>query len=475
MRASESGKGDRSGHWNRRCAGSDVYVLESGSPVKRGLRIALLAAAALALLELLSLAAGFLLLGAGFVTRARSERAQILGGDPAKPRQQMDFTVPETIEYYAIHPYLGFVADPTSPRSPVRDSGGSFRATNLGFFRRTPLVATEHRPEPIRVGVFGGSAAFLFSLGVGDRLENLLEADDVGASREVVVESYAIPGYKQPQQLFALEYLLLMGERLDLVVNLDGFNEVALPLTENLSQGTAAIFPRSWGHLVGMAPSPGALSSAAHLELLRQLRTGAAAVLSSPGLNRSSTSALLWHVIDGALAPRVAESEARMASSLVTAGYAARGPDTRDADHDALLADLVAIWKRSSLMMKQICAANHIAYVHALQPNQYVPDSKPLGDAERTVAYRPDKSYRSAVEKGYPLLVAAGEELKAAGVTFVDLTRAFADVAEQVYVDDCCHFNRRGNAILAEKLAPSLARALAEPGSRAAPAEMHTR
>lgn len=429
--------------------------------MRRALRIALLAAAALSLLELLSFTAGSFLLGAGFAGRARAERTSVLGGRPSDSHGTPELEVPETIEYYAIHPYLGFVADPTSPRSPVRHSDGLFVATDLGFFRRTGRAVPEHARRPIRIAVFGGSVAFLFSLGVGDQLERLLGADDAGARREVAVESYAIPGYKQPQQLFALEYLLLMGERFDLVVNLDGFNEIALPPTENLPQGTAAIYPRSWGHLVGTSPSPATLSSAAHLELLRRLRSAAAATLSSPALNWSPTGALLWYVIDGALAPRIAESESRLAqASLVDASYAARGPGTPDQDDDALLADLVALWKRSSLMMKQICEANGISYVHVLHPNQYVPGSKPLGDVERSVAYRADKSYRAVVEKGYPRLIAAGAELTAAGVGFVDLSNAFVDAPEQVYVDDCCHFNRRGNAILAEKLAPSLAHAL---------------
>jgi len=35
-------------------------------------------------------------------------------------------------------------------------------------------------------------------------------------------------GYKQPQQLLVLSYFLSIGQPFDMVMNIDGFNEVAL-------------------------------------------------------------------------------------------------------------------------------------------------------------------------------------------------------------------------------------------------------
>ena len=56
----------------------------------------------------------------------------------------------------------------------------------------------------------------------------------------------AMPGYKQPQQLLALAYLLSHGAQIDVVVNIDGFNEVALPQAENLPKGVNPFYPRAW-------------------------------------------------------------------------------------------------------------------------------------------------------------------------------------------------------------------------------------
>jgi hypothetical protein len=72
--------------------------------------------------------------------------------------------------------------------------------------------------------------------------------------------------------------------------------------------------------------------------------------------------------------------------------------------------------------------------------------------AERALAYRPDHAYRAAVEQGYPLLQAEGARLTSLGVDFHDLSRIFAGMTEPLYIDDCCHVNARGNAILGETM-----------------------
>jgi hypothetical protein len=45
-------------------------------------------------------------------------------------------------------------------------------------------------------------------------------------------------------------------------------------------------------------------------------------------------------------------------------------------------------------------------------------------------------------------------------VSFVDASGVFEGVQEQIYVDDCCHCNRRGSNLLAERIAPTLREAL---------------
>lgn len=119
---------------------------------------------------------------------------------------------------------------------------------------------------------------------------------------------------------------------------------------------------------------------------------------------------------------------------------------------------LAELWRRSSLQLSRLVEASGARYYHFLQPNQYLPGSKPMGADERTVAIIPEHPYRRAVETGYPLLQRAGAVLVKDGVRFADLTGAFSTRAEPLYFDSCCHVNARGNAILAELMSELIRR-----------------
>ena len=108
----------------------------------------------------------------------------------------------------------------------------------------------------------------------------------------------------------------------------------------------------------------------------------------------------------------------------------------------------VSVWRRSSLQMARLCESLGTPYFHFLQPNQYVPDTKPMDAAEAHVALRDDAPTRRPVESGYPALREAGAALASEGVAFHDLSGVFREVAEPVYVDDCCHLDALGNELL---------------------------
>lgn len=331
--------------------------------------------------------------------------------------------------------------------------------TDLGFYRRR-LDVPPRTKDPLRIGVFGGSVAFLFSLKADHLLERAVRASPVSDGRDVVVQSFALPGYKQPQQLFALIYALMSSQRFDVVVNVDGFNEIALPLTENVPQATAPIYPRSWALLVSSAPPLALVEQAARSVTLGDTRRLLARAFDQPVVRSSPTANLLWRASDGVLGRRLETSDAELSRwSSRQAGYRAHGPVGTRPD-DEVLADLVEVWRNGSLLMHRFCAANGIAYVHVLQPNQYVPGAKPFDEAERRIAFRDDHPYRPIVERGYPLLVEAGASLRSSGVQFDDLSLLFAGRREPLFVDDCCHFNERGNELLAARVADGVIAAL---------------
>ena len=255
----------------------------------------------------------------------------------------------------------------------------------------------------------------------------------------------------------ALNYLLVQGARLDVVVNLDGFNEVALPPSELTSNNIFPLYPRNWFHRVsGLDPeSRRALGRVFYFEDLRRLK---ARRFSRFPLGHSMIGGLLWKWTDRGLEQEIFRTSASLRDrETADGGYQAHGPRYRRVFPGKDLYQILAqTWYNASLQMHRLTAASGIEYYHFLQPNQYVANSKPLSKEELQTAWREDHMYRKGVTTGYPLLIAAGERLRQQGVAFHDLTMAFEEVPQTLYIDSCCHFNHEGYRLVAVAIADAL-------------------
>jgi hypothetical protein len=282
----------------------------------------------------------------------------------------------------------------------------------------------------------------------------------------------AVAGYEQPQSLLALSYLLSLGTHFDLVILLDGFNEVALPIRDNVFTGVFPFFPRSWGQRVAnLDLATGTRALIGELAYLNERRGAWASWLADSPLRSSSTATLLWILYDRRLESRIVE--ARVSLSERRAGepfdYLATGPRWPSSDIPALYEDLAQMWKRSALAMHALCKENDIPFFVFLQPNQYLPESKPMGPEERGVAILDQQPFAESVRVGCPLLRRAGHELRLRGIHFTDLTQVFADVREPIYIDNCCHVGKRGNEILADAMSDAIIASMREDATRRAP------
>lgn len=351
-----------------------------------------------------------------------------------------------------IHPYLGYVVTPPAP---------SFELTLdvLGFPGGGPFVR-ERTPDTVTWAVFGGSFAAGFVAHTGpEQAFAKLQTLPALAGKRLVVLSVSVAGFKQPQSLFALAYLLSLGLEIDAALLIDGFNEVALAPAENVPIGVFPFFPRAWGQRVAnlsFATEMRALIG--EIAFLARLRAETAQRLLGSPLRYSHTVLFAWRAFDRALDARLTARRLDLMSPGAQApfDYLTRGPPWPTRDAAALYGDLASVWKQGSLQMHLLCEGYGIRFHHFLQPNQYVPGSKPIGPEERVAALAPVHLYRRHVEAGYPLLRQAGRELSEAGVRFHDLTQVFADVTEPLYVDTCCHLGDRGNELLADAIASAM-------------------
>ncbi len=378
----------------------------------------------------------------------RKDRIPVAGEAPG-------FYLPALGVAEVVHPYLGFVLERTKQ---FQSSGAGIDMENLGFGPHSGTLLRDPGPEDATIAIFGGSVAANFVRnGRAQRLAERLTATEPFRGKRLRVVLAGLGGYKQPQALMALEYLLALGARIDVALLLDGFNDVVLPMHDNLPNGVFPIFPRMWDARVRDLPSQPLQVALGRLALDRERRRDLAIRFAGFPLRFSRAAELAWFFLDARLTRAIVEDEARAEALRPRGGgVIATGPERVYASEDDAVRDVVATWRRSSLQMAEAARAKGISFVHFLQPNQYVPGSKPLGEDERARAFDEQMPYRHWVEVGYPRLVEAGESLRAAGVAFHDLSRAFADVHESLYVDTCCHFRPEGYDVLMESMVPAI-------------------
>jgi hypothetical protein len=375
------------------------------------------------------------------VAAALSGRRRELGDVPAGN--------PVGSVYEVLHPYLGYVQDPTRTRT----------YSELGFPDPGVRILPKD-PNRIVIGIFGGSFAEGLSRETSDLVMGRLRASPKFAGKDIRILTLAMGGYKQPQQLLALAYLLSLGMHFDVVVSLDGLNEVALPAVDNVPKGTFPFFPRNWAVRIGSVDATMLAYERQH-DRYADLRGDLARLASGAPWRYSIAVNVAWRAADGLLVRRMVEITllaTKHRSEPASMAFSARGPAISYADEGALYDDLASMWKSASVQMHALAAANGARYLHFLQPNQYLSGSKEMGREERAAAFDEQHPYRRSVEVGYPRLREKGRELAAQGVNFVDLTMAFAGRREVLYKDACCHLHGPGYNLLAARIAEEIVR-----------------
>lgn len=416
--------------------------------IRRAVRVALVGLITLGALEATARLVFRAVRGPGAMGGLQTERARSAGPDGAA-----DAALAQGITRDAVpHPYLGTVQLP-GRADEAFVAYHSLPVDALGFIDDgDPLP--RRSPDKLIIGITGGSVAFFFSVQGVAALERELRTLPELADKRFEIRRLALGGWKQPQQLFAVQYVLALGGELDLLINLDGYNEVALYGSEIEPTGQPPIFPRGWAELVGNDFSVQRHKALGRLVGAADARAGWARITSVPPLDRSALVGVVWLVGDRALGRR--SEEALRAFRAAAAGETvAAGPKPTFSDAGARGAALADLWARSSRLLAAVSAGEHIRYFHFLQPNQYVTGAKPMSEAERRVAIDGSPAGHDAAT-GYPLLIARGAELRAAGIEFTDLTGLFKDVPEPIYVDTCCHLNAAGNERLGRAIGQAI-------------------
>ena len=376
----------------------------------------------------------------GKVTQARNRRATSTNQD--EPRR-------------LLHPYLGYVYDHT-------DHPEFFRTRYPGGISKFGFIdITGNGADPVLkrsdalliIGVLGGSVAQGTSSYLRETLTKKIAGVPGFEHKQVIFLNLALGGYKQPQQLILVNYLLSLGAEFDLLINFDGFNEIALPETENKPQHASPFYPRSWFFLVAEHDIRFLSGFVPYKAVAYCRKVVAQAVSMVPFDKRSYTINAAWAAFDRLMG--ITERGLRdYLASREPHGFHAAGPPFDYSNGDEFLyEELSWVWARSSFLLDQISKENHIAYFHFIQPNQYDEGSKEFTEEERKIAFNGRHLYGKGAQKGYPYLRQRIPFLREKGVHVYDLSMIFKDVRQTVYSDSCCHFNAWGYQHFAEVIA----------------------
>jgi len=109
----------------------------------------------------------------------------------------------------AIHPYLGWVHNP-QVAEPEEIFGKAIPVNQLGF--KDDGQAIHHRSaNRYIVGILGGSVAWHTSVAGSQIIKDRLKSHPALQGRQIELVRLATSGYKQPQQVMALNFVHVLG------------------------------------------------------------------------------------------------------------------------------------------------------------------------------------------------------------------------------------------------------------------------
>ena len=358
-----------------------------------------------------------------------------------------------------LHPYIGYTVD---AKTRVEDCESEVEED---CYERIKLP--EDKPFPKRsddyliVGVLGGSVSSGTVTAPKGYYEHALSRLPEYQGKEVILFHMASGGYKQPQQLMQLAYYIALGAEFDLVINIDGFNDMAVTFYGYRDEKLHPVMPMSWNHRVKGVVSAEYLDLHAEKRILQKQHTSLAQTSLAPIIRWSFLANSLWRIADLRYSTSLVDLEMRFTTindpKKRDFMFQELGPDFHFTDWPSFHDYSAQMWYHSSLSMHALAEQNGAKYFHFLQPNQYIEGSKPLSDWEKkhTIA---TSGFGIVYRMSYPHLLKYATKLEKNEVRFRNLSDIFADQKGTLYIDTCCHLNTKGYALIVDAVVDTIAK-----------------
>jgi hypothetical protein len=336
-------------------------------------------------------------------------------------------------QHYRLHPYLGYT---------FRPRGGG---NNQGFPAGIDYPYRKGEREFV-IGLFGGSVAWQLSEVPQPLLDRLKPALSRRGYQKVTLLPFAVGGWRQPQSFHAM---LAALPTLDMVVNLDGFNEIHF-LTDMMVASQPADFP--WPEVYGALAHEVTDEQVLVRGQLVTLKRDAAAVTKSfdaAPLAWSSLAHLAWRVYASRQGKKLRALRFREQETdrLDWRGYDPVSPSDVDRARAAYLDE----WMDLIRLSRVLTESKHKLFFNFIQPNQHFSGSKPLS-AEEIAMIGAGAGYQH-VSALYERVRAMSTELNGEGIEVHFLGDLFKRRTQTLYKDECCHLNLEGLEFLANAIA----------------------
>ncbi len=395
--------------------------------------------------------------------------------DPTSPATATTPTDESTV--FSLHPFLGYVYKPGTQFQGLDLKNQKF-ANNYGFPAAKPYPFVKTKPNQYIIGIFGGSVAAQFSMYEQEDqiIAQTLKKIPEFADKEIIILSFAAGGYKQPQQLLLLNYFLALGQEFDLVINIDGFNEVVL--AEINHQRNIDVAMPSSQHLMPLVSLANNSFSTENLEKILAIQTYQRRLTDNLNFQENCwlASCYVWGIFRNQhlnnryqQAVRDFDRDRTVSTDTSDSIFYLNQPQTR-LDNTQVFEQMTNLWMNASLSMKNVLAAQNIPYFHVLQPNQYYQTQRQFTSEERNQAITPNHPYSQGVIQGYPQLLKKAEILQENQVNFINAVTALDREKSTVYSDDCCHYNALGQQQFAQFVADEIVKILQQTPPKINPA-----
>ena len=357
------------------------------------------------------------------------------------------------------HPYVGFLSRPGVPSGNLQTRApfqGVCKINDNGFigegdFRRRGA-------DEVHLLVVGGSFAHQAFCMSQARLVARLKTIPRLAGKKFKLFTFAAGSYKQPQQVMAVNYFLALGGKLDILINLDGYNELAFAGT-----GAHPVYPEKWEMFFIHRDQPIRLRLIGRIQVYRELARDAARLADVFGF--SVTAGLAWSLVDDIIQGKIRQANLRLEqiAKVDKHRFDRDGPIHDIKDVNAFAREL---WYRSSLQLAALARAFDFKYYHFLQPNQFIYHSKTYSSSESKIVNEGDPKHRRWFNEQYAKMGAASSRFSSAQVNFLDLRYIFKAVKDTIYIDECCHVNKAGNDLLMERIGDHIVKDQQQYGER---------